>query len=291
MAKKVGKPVNGDLTGNDTDALRNDLKMFGYLLPETEEEEEEFEKIYGKTQVMFPEHLKSLDFSKKTPLNNQSSVMAGATNKAIPSPKNSTKGEKKVEKLGTARKSTKKDYFKKLVLCAEIVDQLHGEPTFGHVKFVKLQYLSNQVCEMNLSGNYQKFAAGPLDAKWIHQVDAQFKRLKWFNVAKTKYGAYKYSRGANVAEYKKYFAGYFRQQLSSIQNFIDLLRDKSSDFCEIVATIYFLMKEFKQQRKLINNGSLLEGFYSWHDQKKRFKQADIENVISWMYQHNIVPNN
>lgn len=288
MAKTKGKTDNHDLTPNDKKNLQADMRRFGYLLPTNEEELEEFNKIFGKTQVMFPDYLKSLDFSKRLatqgkpiPVVNQSSKKA-----------EESRQPKKIDlrKSSSKAQPNKKDYFKKLVLSAEIANQLHTEPTFGHVKFVKLQYLCDQVGNMKLSGNYQKFAAGPLDGKWIRQVDAEFKRRKWFNVTRTKYGAYKYSPGEKVDDYKKYFPNYFKQEMSTIQNFIDLLRERSSDFCEIVATIYYLMNEFSQQRKLVNNGSLVQGFYSWHDQKKRFKQDEIESVISWMYDNNIVPN-
>ena len=57
MAKTKGKPNSKDLTINKND-LQADMRRFGYLLPTNDEELEEFEKIFGKTQVMFPEHLK-----------------------------------------------------------------------------------------------------------------------------------------------------------------------------------------------------------------------------------------
>ena len=62
MPKKGITSSNSSLTKKEKSALENDLKQFGYLLPTNDEELEEFQKIYGTTQVMFPEHLKNTDF-------------------------------------------------------------------------------------------------------------------------------------------------------------------------------------------------------------------------------------
>lgn len=282
MAKRESK-TERDLTFNDNGGLRDDLKRFGYLLPEAEEEVEEFEKLFGKTQVIFPEHLKNPDFLN-TPSANKAELSVS---------KNSSK-KKPVGKVKKAAKvkPAKHDYFKKLVLAAEIANQLWQEPTFGHVKFVKVQYLCNQVCQMKLSGNYVKFAAGPLDGKWIRMVDAEFRRKEWFNVTVAKkngYQFYKYSPGPNVDEYKKYYGNYFKNELNHINDLINLFRNKNSDFCEIVATVYFLMNEFIANHKLMNNTSLIHDFYAWHDKKKRFPRQQIEQTIAWMHEHEIIP--
>lgn len=282
MAKRESK-TEKDLTLYDNSGLRDDLKRFGYLLPETEEEVEEFESLFGKTQVIFPEHLKAPDFLD-TPSTNKTELRVS---------KNSTE-KKPIAKVKKAEKvkPAKHDYFKKLVLAAEIANQLWQEPTFGHVKFVKVQYLCNQVCQMKLSGNYVKFAAGPLDGKWIRMVDAEFRKKQWFNVIVTErngFKSYKYSPGAKVDEYKKYYSNYFKNELRHIHDLISLFRSKNSDFCEIVATIYFLMNEFIANHKLMNNTSLIHDFYAWHDKKKRFPQQQIEQTIAWMHEHEVIP--
>lgn len=282
MAKGESK-TEKDLTLNDNGGLRDDLKRFGYLLPETEEEVEDFEKLFGKTQVIFPERLKNPDFLN-TPSANKPELSV-SKNSAEKKPVAKVKKAVKV-------KPAKHDYFKKLVLAAEIANQLWQEPTFGHVKFVKVQYLCNQVCQMKLSGNYIKFAAGPLDGKWIRMVDAEFKKRQWFTVTVTErngFKSYKYSPGAKVDEYKKYYGNYFKNELTHIHELICLFRSKNSDFCEIVATVYYLMNEFMANHKLMNNISLIHDFYAWHDKKKRFPQQQIEQTIAWMYEREVIP--
>jgi hypothetical protein len=283
MAKRESKTEKKDLTLNNTDGLRDDLKRFGYLLPETEEEVEEFEKLFGKTQVIFPDNLRDPDF-----LDTPSASKLELSQSKDRLSKKSIRSAEKPEKA----KPSRSDYFKKLVLAAEIANQLWQEPTFGHVKFVKVQYLCNQVCQMKLSGNYVKFAAGPLDGKWMRMVDAEFRKKQWFNVVVTKkngYQSYKYSPGPKVDEYKKYYGNYFKNELVHISELINLFRSRNSDFCEIVATLYYLMNEFIVNHKLVNNISLIHDFYEWHDKKKRFPQRQIEQTLAWMHEHGIVP--
>src|SRR5574337_139309 len=39
-------------------------------------------------------------------------------------------------------------HFMRSVLAAEIIDELHEQPTFGHVKFEKVMYLAEQLCDV-----------------------------------------------------------------------------------------------------------------------------------------------
>src|SRR5690606_2254948 len=57
------------------------------------------------------------------------------------------KGLKEIEKLSKLKKKNSQSstnnsslFFKRVVLAAKIADELHNEPTFGHVKFQKLVY-------------------------------------------------------------------------------------------------------------------------------------------------------
>jgi hypothetical protein len=281
MAKTKGQKVIKNSCDVDLSSLKNDLHKFGYLLPTNDEELDEFEKMFGKTQIMFPEHLKRPAFLKKAqekgrPKEVQSSQTVSVEKKA------------KVKKTEAKTASKGNDYFKKLVLAAEIANQLHEEPTFGHIKFVKLLYLCNQVCNMRLTVNFGKYAAGPLDGKLIRVVDAEFRKRKWFSVIKSDYG-YRYKPAANIEDYKVYYSRYFKNQLSNIDSLIELFRDKKSDFCEIVATVYFLWNEFIEKHKLVNNASLIHDFYAWDDNKKRFKETEIVMAIEWMTVNGITP--
>ncbi len=63
--------------------------------------------------------------------------------------------------------------------------------------------------------------------------------------------------------------------MDDIERVIELFRKKKSDFCEIVATIFYLQKDFMLNHKLVNNASLIKDFYSWDEKKKRFSENEI----------------
>lgn len=279
MAEAKGKTDKKDLTPTEQNNLHSDLRRFGYLLPTDDEEVEEFEKIYGKTQVIFPEHLKKPKFLREeNKLKVEPAVEA----------KQPSKGSSTVQKI--AKPKGKNDYFKKLVLAAHVARELYAEPTFGHVKFVKVYLLCDKVCHMNLSSSYGRYAAGPLDPKQMYSIDAEFKKRKWFRVTKTTHGT-RYSPDENVKDHEVWYERYFRGQLDQIARVIELFRKESSDFCEIVATIFYVWMDFISQHKLVNNNSLIDGFYNWGEGKKRFKREELENAIQWMNESGITPLN
>jgi hypothetical protein len=281
MAKTKGKTENKDLTPNEKSNLQADMRRFGYLLPTNDEELEEFNKIFGKTQVMFPDHLKRPAFLSDKHATEKTGKPA-PVKKAVPV---KAKASAKDSKTAT---QIKNDYFKKLVLAAEIADQLHAEPTFGHVKFVKVYFLCDQVCNMQFNSAYGKYAAGPLDPKQMHSIDAEFKSRKWFSITNTKYG-FRYSPAEKLDEYRTYYKGYFRNSADDIARILNLFRKQKSDFCEIVATIFYLWKEHLENHKLVNDASLIKHFYAWDKKKERFSENDILNAITWMNENEITP--
>lgn len=281
MTKAKGKTDKKDLAPNEKINLQSDMRRFGYLLPTNEEEVEEFDKIFGKTQIMFPDRLNKPAFLTA---NEKSGVKPG---KALPREKVTASKSQSSKKL-TAKAGGKTDYFKKLVLAAEVAYQLHEEPTFGHVKFVKVYLLCDQVCHMNLSSSYGRYAAGPLDPKQMYTFDAQFKKKQWFTITKTGFG-FRYSPDSKIQEYATYYKQYFRNQLNDISRIIELFRKQRTDFCEIVATIFFIWKEFIAKHKLVNNASLIKAFYDWGEEKKRFNEEEIVRAIEWMNENAIIP--
>ncbi|HBK87220.1 MAG TPA: hypothetical protein DDZ56_01115 [Cytophagales bacterium] len=282
MAKTKGKTDKKDLTLDEKINLQSDLRRFGYLLPTNEEEVEEFDKIFGKTQVMFPDRLKEPKFLRES------------KQKAIDKPAKVAVVSKSLTKTVTiveqdVKKPAKSDYFKKLVLAAHVAKELHSEPTFGHIKFVKVYMLCDKVCHMNLSSSYKRFAAGPLDPKQMRVFDAQFKKKRWFTVTRTNYGAYKYAPDEKIEEYQIYYGRYFRNQTGDIARIIDLFRKQTSDFCEVVATLFFVWMDLMSNRSLINNASLIRDFYAWDERKKRFDNTELIRAIEWMNENGIVP--
>src|SRR5690606_13360441 len=100
-------------------------------------------------------------------------------------------------------------YFQRAVLAAEIVNNLKDEFTFGRVKFQKLVYLCEHACNMNLQDRYVKFAAGPFDNNFMHSINQEFKKQKWFNIEVVKSNGYNkpvYSVSSNIEKHKIYYS-------------------------------------------------------------------------------------
>jgi len=264
------------------------LKKTGLLMPSTEEEVEANEKIFGDTKIILPESVSNPDNIWEQ-IKDDVAVSENAfqhSAKIVSITTNSKNGKKNSSSAGK-----KNDYFKKLVLAAEIANQLYNEPTFGHKKFVKIEYLCAEVCNMQLSSNYGKYAAGPLDPKHMYTVDAEFKKRKWFEITKRTGGyGYKYSQGENIEEYKKYYSNYFENQSDLINRLINLFRKMDSAFCEIVATLFFVWKENLQNNKTTTDEFLMKDFYQWSEGKKNFTKAQLTNGLDWMRANEIVPS-
>lgn len=283
MSKKTTTTTKNQecLSEQEARALKKDLKMFGYLLPTNDEELDSFENIFGTTKMMLPQHLKNPDFLNKEKQKPENIL------KPVPV-KSKTDASKKKVTNAPVKNITANAFFKKLVLAAEITTQLHKEYTFGHIKFVKLLYLCEQVTNLQLESNYEKFAAGPLDIKLMKSIDSMFTNKRWFVVTRTEYG-YRYTPDINADEYTKYYPRYFGDLQDKINYIIDLFRKEKSDFCEVVATLFAVWKEHLEKKKPINDINLSKSFFSWSPEKKRFKENKVIEAISWMKDKNLTP--
>ncbi len=192
------------------------------------------------------------------------------------------------------KRSEKSDaYVRKMVLAAEIANQLHSEPTFGHVKFMKLLYLCGEAGHMKLMTNYQKFAAGPFDGRLINSVDTYFKKQKWFRVEQVNTNGYKrytYYPDINVEKYKHLYDGYFLNQQHAISEIIELFRKKDSKHSKIVATLYAVWNNRIIQQQDISDELLIEDFYKWDKQKAKYERERLEKALDWMRNEGIVPD-
>jgi hypothetical protein len=206
--------------------------------------------------------------------------------------------KEEMEEVETHKKSPLRDsskskiYFKRVVLAAEIVTQLREEKTFGRIKFQKLMYVCEHVAQMKLAERYLKQAAGPFDNKFMHTIDSEFKKQKWFNVVKVTDGKFtvpRYFPLEKSEEYKKYYANYFSEYDEHIQFVIGLFRYKRTDETELAATILACVLELTQDTNTIKWLDLFNVFYNWHDKKKRFTHTQIINSFNWLNENSLLP--
>jgi hypothetical protein len=183
-------------------------------------------------------------------------------------------------------------YFKRAVLAAEIVNEMQNERTFGRVKFQKLVYLCENVCEMGLNKRYAKFAAGPFDNKFMHSINSEFKKQKWFKVEYRVDGQYKvpvYKKLEKVDKYKEYYSDYFSGTDSLIKKILNIFRKEKTKQVELVATIFACLLELLETNSEIHKDDLIGLVYSWSKEKQKYSKSEIISTYDWMIANDISP--
>lgn len=184
-------------------------------------------------------------------------------------------------------KPTNVDYYRRTVLAAEIVWQLHKEPTLGHLKLQKLIYLCQKSADMQLPTNFLRQAMGPYDNRLMRSIDKQLKEKKWFEYKKEQ--VLKYQPLEKAGQHHNDFLKYFTAESEGIQFIIDKFRNVLSREIEIWATLYACMDNMLNENVIFSEASLLQRFYEWSEEKKKFSEDQIKRVFSRMKETGIIP--
>jgi restriction endonuclease S subunit len=184
-------------------------------------------------------------------------------------------------------KPTNVDYYRRTVLAAEIVWQLHKEPTLGHLKLQKLIYLCQKSADMQLPTNFLRQAMGPYDNRLMRSIDKQLKEKKWFEYKKQQ--VLKYQPLEKAGQHHTDFLKYFSAESDSIQFIIDKFKTIKSDIVEIVATLYACMDNMLNENIIFSEALLIQRFYEWSEEKKKFSEDQIKRVFSRMKETGIIP--
>lgn len=182
--------------------------------------------------------------------------------------------------------------FQRAVLAAEIATQLFNEPTFGHVKLQKLMFLCENIEGMDISYDYSKKAAGPYDNKFMHTIDYEMRKQKWFEVKKEKSGLiwkYTFKPLEKFQSHRAYYANYFGVHDEKIQWFIETFREVKTNKVELVATLYACWMELILKNKEVNNHALSTLLYNWSKEKLKFSKKEVNDAIEWMIENDVRP--
>ncbi len=190
-------------------------------------------------------------------------------------------------------------YFKRAVLAAEIAHQLHGEPTFGRVKFQKLLYLCQHYAQLSdIESNYYRHAAGPHDNALMQSVERQLKKAGWFkSVARKSKGhetteskGYEYVPLGKAGSHQEYFDRYWDTKREAIQKTINLLRTATTRQSEIVATLYAAWNDLILAGQAITNEAILsEVLDRWHEKKQNVPEDKWRKALTWMREKDLIP--
>jgi restriction endonuclease S subunit len=181
-------------------------------------------------------------------------------------------------------------YFKRSVLAAEIVDRLHEEPTFGHVKFEKMIFLVEHLCAVDTGSSYHRDAAGPYDNRAMRSIDSQLRKQKWFDAQELN-GRYRYLPMAKRGGHKEYFERYFGGVRDSFERTVSTLRTFDTERCEIIATLFAAWNDLMDQHASASDETIVhEVLNNWHESKKRIPEERWRKALSWMRDNGFVPH-
>jgi len=199
----------------------------------------------------------------------------------------SGKREKKSTKKSPKKKIHHVEYYKRTLLAAEIVWQLHKQPTLGHLKLQKLIYLCQESGNMQLPTNFLQQAAGPYDPQMARSIDKQLKIKKWFAFRLGE--MLKYEPLEKAGEHQADFRKYYANDIDNIQKVIDLFKTAKSDQIEIVATLYACWKKIIRGKVVFSENLLIKRFYKWSEEKSKYPESRVKKAAEWMREKGIVP--
>jgi type I restriction enzyme S subunit len=180
-------------------------------------------------------------------------------------------------------------HFIRSVLAAEIIDQLHAEPTFGHVKFEKVMFLTEHLCGIDTGSTYYRQAAGPYDNWALRSIDSQLRKQKWFDAHKED-RRYIYLPLEKRGGHKQYFERYFSDIRPAFEKIVATFKKLDTEKCEIVATLFAVWNDLLHAQKIVSDEAIVhEVLNNWHESKKRIPEQRWLKALDWMREQGVVP--
>lgn len=178
----------------------------------------------------------------------------------------------------------------KTILAGHIIN-LNNTTDFGRVKFQKLLFLTEYICKIDFDSHYIKKVAGPYDDALIRNIEADFNRMRFFNVVQdnTDNKRVRYHALAGATELETLFLENFSDESVRINNTLLKFRPLSWGECELIATLYAVWNNRIIKNELITDELLYSDFMAWDEQKKKY-QSVFHKWLFWMKDEKIVPD-
>jgi type I restriction enzyme S subunit len=178
--------------------------------------------------------------------------------------------------------------WQRKVLTGHIVFSFQTGGYIGRTKLQKMLYLCEQHAQLDFDAVYIKEAAGPLDSKFLYAFIKEAKQKNWIEETHED-NWYKYEPGASISQLTKDYSKYFRSHSEKVNFVIRLLKDKSTDESELIATIYGIWNNYLINGCDIHHDQLSKEVYDWSESKSKFSEADISSTWKWMMQVGLKP--
>lgn len=180
-------------------------------------------------------------------------------------------------------------HFLRSVLAAEIIDQLHDQPTFGHVKFEKMMFLAEHLCQVDTGSTYHRKAAGPYDNRALRSIDSQLQKQQWFEARKQD-GRYQYVPLAKRGGHKPYFERHFSGIAENLEKILGTFKTAKTEQCEIVATLLAAWSDLLREKGAVSDEMIVhEVLHNWHEAKQRIPEDRWLMALGWMREKGFVP--
>lgn len=189
---------------------------------------------------------------------------------------------------------------KRAAAACMVVNEMKNDNTLGRIKMAKVLYLLDTHFNLDISSNYYRAAAGPLDQEMIYGKDNSIESLcsknSYFKVheqrnKEKKIERVRYSSSVNLEEglgrAKKLFFGFHEDMLGMITKVSKL----DTDRIEIVATLYACWNDLILSGDLSPEDSVILDEFSnrWHPSKKRFEKERLQKALEWMRNSSLAP--
>ncbi len=78
--------------------------------------------------------------------------------------------------------------------------------------------------------------------------------------------------------------------MKRVDGIIQYFKNTTYEKPEIVSTLYAVWNNLIILQQEINDDLLIEDFYKWDKNKKRYKRPIVEKALQWMRQEGLVPD-
>lgn len=183
-----------------------------------------------------------------------------------------------------------KYFLKRKVLATYIINESLNDTNFGDVKFEKILYLSDYFAiKRNLGQKYYQQTAGPYDNAFTIQYFPQVINAKWFNRSKDG-KQFVFSAGQQHAKSTSTYNFFSTDELQRVNEIISYFKKYDYEQPEIVSTLYAVWNNRIILQEQITNDLLIDDFYKWDEQKKKYERSRLEKALTWMRNKNFIPD-
>jgi type I restriction enzyme S subunit len=255
------------------------LRNFPLLVPDLSTQQRVIEEL--ATRISAAEELRTALEAQLTEIN----ALEGATLRQAFS------GELVPVSVATGDTSSPRGiFFKRGAIASYTIDRLHRRKEFGRVQFEKVLYLSETYVGVDLRGEYQRAAAGPLDAGYLYKLESLAAKQGWFTKHKRGAEGYFYRPGPKIDSRAKAAETILGERREKMDRLLALMGRINTEQAEVLATVFAVWNDFLLDGGQPTDDAIIEEVRTnWHLAKARFSPDRLRKALGWMREKDFVP--